>query len=57
MEKDKMQKWLTPALMGAGLMIMLYIATNQTVLAEKMERALIKLEMHDTVLRQQGLLK
>ena len=51
-------KWqaLTPALLGAGLMVLLYIAQQQNVLAEKVTTALLQLKVHQTVLEQNGLM-
>ena len=51
---DKLQAWLTPALLGAGLMVLLYIAGQQDALGAKVERALLQLQEHQTVLKQNG---
>ena len=48
---------LIPAMMSAGLMILLFIAGQLTTLDDKLDAALLKLERHDTVLRQKGLMK
>ena len=52
-----LQAWLTPALLGAGLMVLLYIAGQQNALSEKVELVLQRLEGHEIALRINGLLE
>lgn len=46
----KIQQWLTPALLGAGVALLVYIATEQRALGDKVESALQQLTKHRTVL-------
>lgn len=48
--------WLTPMLVGAALMLLLYIAGQQNSLAAKVDKALLKLGVHETIFIQRGMM-
>ena len=52
----RIQAWLTPAMMGAGLMVLIFIAGMQIKLGDRVTSALLQLREHQTVLIQQGLM-
>ncbi len=52
---NTIQAWLTPALMGVVVVVVLAIWAEVRALDEKMTRAMIRLERHQVVLEQAGL--
>ena len=49
--------WIIPSLLSLALAVLLFIAGQVLALDNKLDSALLKLERHDTVLRQKGLMK
>ena len=51
----KIQAWLTPSLITVGVLVGLYVAQKVDALDGKLDRALLKIERHQTILEQRGL--
>jgi hypothetical protein len=54
---SKLQEWLTPALLAAGLTVLVFIWAEVRGVDDKLGTALIKLEKHETILQMRGLME